>query len=101
MGNIFENETLLVTFLKSLDKTELYDNLIHEAKEVLGIKQEDVYFKPIIENIQWRDAFITETPERILKNQRHEIIDTMMGYTSAVRDLYMFFLKNLSLIEFV
>lgn len=88
MGQTSENITELVSFLKSMDKKELYDNLKHDYKAELGVKQVHVVFKPIIENKNWPNSFITETPEVILRNQRHEVIDTMMGFTSNVSALY-------------
>lgn len=85
MGQPSENITQLVSFLKSIDKTELFQNLeAYEFKTELGVKQINLIFEPIIENKKWPNAFITETPEVILKNQRHEAIDTMMGFTSNV-----------------
>lgn len=84
MGQTSENLTELVSFLKSIEKTELYENIKHDFRNELGYKQSNVVFKPIIENKKWSNALITETPEVILRNQRHEAIDTMMGFTSNV-----------------
>lgn len=95
MGHTAKNIKELVSFLKSIDKIDLYENLIHEFKADVGVKQEYVLFKPIIENKNWPNSFITETPEVILKHQRHEVIDTMMGYTSKV---YMCFIPRSSVI---
>lgn len=90
MGKSLKNEADLVTFLKSVDKTQLYVNLFKMPKEDLGSRQLDLQFKPIIENKKWSNQLIVETPEEILNNQRHKAIETMMGYTSDVSVLLQF-----------
>lgn len=90
MGKSLKNEADLISFLKSMDKTELYEKIINKPDEDLGRKQLDLQFKPIIENKGWLNAFIAETPEQILNNQRYKPIDTMMGYTSDVSVLLLF-----------
>lgn len=100
MGKSLKDEGDLVSFLKTMDKTQLYEKLAsYRPKEDLGSRQLDLQFKPIIENKKWSDAFIVETPEEILKNQKHVAYETMMGYTSDVSGffllLFLFFLVYL------
>lgn len=90
MGKSFNDEAGLISFLKSIDKTQLLEKLSEKPKEDLGTRQLDLQFKPIIENKNWLNPFIVETPEEVLNNQRHEAIDTMMGYTSDVSVLLQF-----------